>query len=151
MVGDDGDAGYLDAPDGGGRRPRGRRLAGPDARTGARRGGSTSSSSCGSICGTRSVPRSRSSRRWPGRSSGCVPSSDGTSRAATRPVDGVRAVDTATAPDVQRLGIFSRLTTEALEVCRADAVALVFNTPNDKSLPGYVKMGWRLVASGRSG
>jgi GNAT superfamily N-acetyltransferase len=57
----------------------------------------------------------------------------------------VRAVDTATAPEVRRLGIFSRLTTEALEVCRDEGAAFVFNTPNEKSLPGYLKMGWQVV------
>jgi GNAT superfamily N-acetyltransferase len=61
------------------------------------------------------------------------------------PVIAVRAVDTATAPEVQRLGVFSRLTTEALELCRRDGASFVFNTPNDKSLPGYLKMGWSVV------
>ena len=57
----------------------------------------------------------------------------------------MRAVDTATDPAVQRRGIFSRLTTAALEACRDDGVDLVFNTPNEKSLPGYLKMGWTQV------
>lgn len=57
----------------------------------------------------------------------------------------VRAVDTATAPSVQRLGIFSRLTMEAVAACEAEGVALVFNTPNDRSRPGYLKMGWKVV------
>jgi hypothetical protein len=51
-------------------------------------------------------------------------------------------VDTATHPRAQRRGIFSTLTTAALEACRADGVDLVYNTPNEKSLPGYLKMGW---------
>jgi GNAT superfamily N-acetyltransferase len=59
----------------------------------------------------------------------------------------VRAVDTATLPSVQRRGIFSRLTTEALDRCRDDGVRFVFNTPNDSSRPGYLKMGWRVVAT----
>jgi GNAT superfamily N-acetyltransferase len=57
----------------------------------------------------------------------------------------VRAVDTATHPDYQGLGIFRRLTTTAIEELRSEA-DLIFNTPNDKSLPGYLKMGWRRVA-----
>lgn len=57
----------------------------------------------------------------------------------------VRAVDTATAPDFRGQGVFSRLTRTALEELRADGVDLVFNTPNDQSRPGYLKMGWRLV------
>jgi GNAT superfamily N-acetyltransferase len=53
----------------------------------------------------------------------------------------VRAVDTATHPDYQGKGIFRRLTLAALDELRSDT-DLVFNTPNDKSLPGYLKMGW---------
>jgi GNAT superfamily N-acetyltransferase len=59
-------------------------------------------------------------------------------------VHAVRAVDTATHPDYQGRGIFSRLTLEALEHLSGQ-VDLVFNTPNHRSLPGYLKMGWRLV------
>jgi GNAT superfamily N-acetyltransferase len=61
-----------------------------------------------------------------------------------RRLSAVRAVDTATHPDYQGRGIFSRLTMEALDALR-DEVDLVFNTPNEKSLPGYLKMGWRSV------
>jgi GNAT superfamily N-acetyltransferase len=56
-----------------------------------------------------------------------------------------RAVDTATHPDHQGKGIFRRLTEEAVEVARADGIAMIFNTPNEKSKPGYLKMGWREV------
>ena len=56
----------------------------------------------------------------------------------------VRAVDTATHPDHQGRGIFSRLTSEAIDLLRADT-DLIFNTPNEKSLPGYLKLGWRIV------
>jgi GNAT superfamily N-acetyltransferase len=51
-------------------------------------------------------------------------------------------VDTATHPDFQGMGIFTRLTRAALDILREDT-DLVFNTPNEKSLPGYLKMGWR--------
>lgn len=54
----------------------------------------------------------------------------------------VRAVDTATHPDFQRMGIFSKLTLGALDEMRAEGVDIVFNTPNDQSRPGYLKMGW---------
>ena len=57
----------------------------------------------------------------------------------------VRAVDTATHPDWQGRGIFSRLTLGALDDLRDDGVDCVFNTPNDKSRPGYLKMGWHEV------
>ena len=57
----------------------------------------------------------------------------------------VRAVDTATHPAYQGRGIFSRLTRIALEDLEREGVDFVFNTPNDKSRPGYLKMGWREV------
>ena len=60
-------------------------------------------------------------------------------------VPAVRAVDTATHPDYQGRGIFSLLTRQALDELRAEGVAFVFNTPNDRSRPGYFKMGWQLV------
>jgi GNAT superfamily N-acetyltransferase len=65
-------------------------------------------------------------------------------QAGSRAVRAVRAVDTATHPEYQGRGVFSRLTTVALDelVGQAD---LVFNTPNEKSLPGYLKLGWQAV------
>ncbi len=57
----------------------------------------------------------------------------------------VRAVDTATRPDMQGRGVFRRLTMGALPDLRSDGVDLVFNTPNDQSRPGYLKMGWKVV------
>lgn len=60
-------------------------------------------------------------------------------------VRAVRAVDTATHPEYQRRGIFSRLTRLALEELTDEGVELVFNTPNDRSGPGYLKLGWQEV------
>lgn len=57
----------------------------------------------------------------------------------------VRAVDTATHPDFTRRGIFRALTESAVEEARALGTHLIFNTPNDKSGPGYLKMGWSEV------
>ncbi len=57
----------------------------------------------------------------------------------------VRAVDTATSPSWQGRGIFNRLTLGALPELRREGVDFVFNTPNDKSRPGYLKMGWSRV------
>lgn len=69
-------------------------------------------------------------------------------------VAAVRAVDTATHPSHQGRGLFRRLTLQALDDLRAQRVAFVFNTPNDQSRPGYLKMGWtpvgRLGASVRA-
>lgn len=55
-----------------------------------------------------------------------------------------RAVDTATHPAHLRQGVFTRLTETALAEI---GPAGVFNTPNDASLPGYLKLGW--VDAGR--
>ena len=57
----------------------------------------------------------------------------------------VRAVDTATHPDWQGRGIFTRLTTGALPDLEHQGIDMVFNTPNDKSRPGYLKMGWQQI------
>lgn len=57
-------------------------------------------------------------------------------------VPSVRAVDTATHPDHQGKGIFSALTMEAVKNCIESGDSFVFNTPNKKSRPGYLKMGW---------
>lgn len=66
-------------------------------------------------------------------------------RRAGRVWDAVRAVDTATHPDHQGRGIFRTLTTSSLEELTAEGVAHVFNTPNERSRPGYLKMGWHQV------
>lgn len=60
-------------------------------------------------------------------------------------VEAVRAVDTATDPDFQGRGIFRSLTLGAIEEVRELGVDLVFNTPNDQSRPGYLKMGWEVL------
>jgi hypothetical protein len=60
-------------------------------------------------------------------------------------VRAVRAVDTATHPRYQGRGIFASLTLHAINELADEGVAFVFNTPNDKSRPGYLKMGWKVV------
>ena len=65
--------------------------------------------------------------------------------AAGRPVTGLRAVDTATLPDYQGLGIFRTLTLRAVADLTRDGEGIVFNTPNALSRPGYLKMGWSLA------
>lgn len=52
-----------------------------------------------------------------------------------------RAVDTATVPAYQGKGLFRRLTEHALDEL-AGTTHFIFNTPNQQSLPGYLKMGW---------
>lgn len=62
-----------------------------------------------------------------------------------RTFEAVRAVDTATHPDYQGRGLFTRLTLHAVDELRAEGVDFVFNTPNDQSRPGYLRMGWEVV------
>lgn len=57
----------------------------------------------------------------------------------------VRAVDTATDPAYQGRGIFRRLTLQAVADLTVAGVGFVFNTPNDQSRPGYLKMGWTVA------
>jgi N-acetylglutamate synthase-like GNAT family acetyltransferase len=57
----------------------------------------------------------------------------------------VRAVDTATDPSYQGKGIFSKLTYALLDKCKQDEIDFVYNTPNHKSQPGYLKMGWQVA------
>ena len=56
-----------------------------------------------------------------------------------------RAVDTATHPNHQGKGVFKKLTLKALEIAKEQGDHFVFNTPNSKSKPGYLKMGWKEV------
>lgn len=56
-----------------------------------------------------------------------------------------RAVDTATHPSFQGKGIFRKLTLTALDDVQKKGDCFVFNTPNDQSRPGYLKMGWQEV------
>jgi GNAT superfamily N-acetyltransferase len=67
-------------------------------------------------------------------------------RAGARRVAAVRAVDTATHPSWQGRGIFSRLTMRLVDDMRREGVSFIYNTPNSQSMPGYLKMGWTLVA-----
>ena len=65
------------------------------------------------------------------------------------PLKAFRAVDTATHPDHQRQGVFRALTQEANRRAEASGIDLIFNTPNAKSLPGYLSMGWSIVGKPR--
>lgn len=63
-------------------------------------------------------------------------------RTGPEELSAVRAVDTATHPRFQGRGLFRTLTLALVEQMRKEGVAFVFNTPNEKSRPGYLKMGW---------
>jgi GNAT superfamily N-acetyltransferase len=67
-------------------------------------------------------------------------------RAGDRTLAAVRAVDTATHPDHQGQGVFTRLTSAAVDSLEGEA-DLVFNTPNGRSLPGYLKLGWQVAGT----
>jgi len=67
--------------------------------------------------------------------------------AGTQVYRAVRCVDTATHPDWGRRGIFERLTTGMLEQLPGLGVDFIFNTPNQYSMPGYLKMGWVQVGA----
>jgi GNAT superfamily N-acetyltransferase len=54
----------------------------------------------------------------------------------------VRAVDTASDPDHQGKGVFRQLTLAAVAELTSAGFDSVFNTPNNQSRPGYLKMGW---------
>lgn len=54
-----------------------------------------------------------------------------------------RAVDTATHPEHQGKGVFKKLTLKAIEIAEEEGNRFIFNTPNEKSRPGYLKMGWK--------
>lgn len=60
-----------------------------------------------------------------------------------RLINAVRAVDTATHPQHQGKGIFKKLTLQLVDQCRNEGRYFIFNTPNNKSRPGYLKMGWQ--------
>ncbi len=57
----------------------------------------------------------------------------------------VRAVDTITAPEARGRGVFTQLTLGLVDQMRKEGVSFVFNTPNEQSRPGYLKMGWQDV------
>ncbi len=57
----------------------------------------------------------------------------------------LRAVDTVTHPDFQGRGIFKKLTLKAVDIAQNSNDHFIFNTPNEKSRPGYIKMGWKSI------
>ncbi len=64
-------------------------------------------------------------------------------RVGSRSVEVGKPVDSVTHPDFQRRGIFRRLTKAACEHAKDQGICLLFNTPNQNSEPGYLKLGWR--------
>ena len=64
---------------------------------------------------------------------------------ASKKYKALRAVDTATHPEHQGKGIFKKLTLKAVDLAKLNNDNFIFNTPNDQSRPGYLKMGWKQV------
>ncbi|WP_289021509.1 GNAT family N-acetyltransferase [uncultured Salegentibacter sp.] len=56
----------------------------------------------------------------------------------------LRPVDTVVDENYRGRGLFKKLTLNGLKQC-SETYDLVFNTPNENSLPGYLKMGWEQV------
>lgn len=48
--------------------------------------------------------------------------------------------DTAVLKEYRRLGIFTKMNKKGLEIIGKNSI--IYNFPNDNSLPGYLKMGW---------
>ena len=65
-------------------------------------------------------------------------------RNGTKMVETVRPVDTVVHPSARRRGVFTKLTMYGLQQIYEGGDGPVFNTPNAKSLPGYLKMGWKV-------
>lgn len=60
-------------------------------------------------------------------------------------VRSLRAVDTATHPSWRGHGVFSELTRRLVAAENGQGAAFVYNTPNRRSRPGYLRLGWRDV------
>jgi hypothetical protein len=58
----------------------------------------------------------------------------------------LRPVDTAVHKDYQGKGLFKKLTLQGLDMMKGN-FDFIFNTPNNNSLPGYLKMGWTKIDS----
>jgi|AntDeeMetagen134_2_1112570.scaffolds.fasta_scaffold01801_3 GNAT superfamily N-acetyltransferase len=58
--------------------------------------------------------------------------------------------DTMVHPDHRRRGIFTRMTEHAIEYYEGTNVDFFFNFPNEASLPGYEKLGWRQIVDKRT-
>lgn len=55
--------------------------------------------------------------------------------------------DTAVLKEARGKGIFTKMTLKALEAINDDV--LIYNFPNDSSLPGYLKLGWKIYSKQR--
>ena len=56
-----------------------------------------------------------------------------------------RCVDTAVHPEYRGRGLFTAMTLGLIDELYSGEPAVIFNTPNRQSLPGYLKMGWAMA------
>lgn len=59
-------------------------------------------------------------------------------------IKAIRPVDTCTDHEYRGQGLFKKITLQGLENIKQE-YELVFNTPNQNSKPGYLKMGWKEI------
>lgn len=64
-----------------------------------------------------------------------------TSNGSKSVIKAIRPVDTVVDKNFRGQGLFKKLTLTGLDECRGE-YDFIFNTPNENSLPGYLKMGW---------
>lgn len=57
----------------------------------------------------------------------------------------VRTVDAVVHPDYRKRGLFSKLTMYGLDLMKENKIDFIFNTPNSNSMPGNLKMGWKVL------
>ncbi len=57
----------------------------------------------------------------------------------------LRAVDTGILPEHQGKGVFKALNSAGLKLSKDRGDHFIFNTPNSKSLPANLKMGWKRI------
>ncbi|WP_254543697.1 GNAT family N-acetyltransferase [Halomarina pelagica] len=66
-------------------------------------------------------------------------------RADGHTYESLQPCDTMVHPDHQRKGLFTRMTERAIERYADESFDLFFDFPNEKSLPGNLKLGWEVV------
>lgn len=55
---------------------------------------------------------------------------------------GAQSCDSAVLPEYRGNGVFSRIIRSAEKQCEKDGIMFLFGFPNDKSYPGFMKLGW---------
>ena len=60
-------------------------------------------------------------------------------------IDAYQPCESLTAPDYQRMGLFTRLTRMAVDLAGQKHARFLFNFPNANSKPAYIKMGWHCL------